>query len=591
MVAVKSVAMLAALTVAACAGASRTTTTSMTSSGVVTSNVRFEDYAGSAACASCHAAESASWRGSPMHNMTREGNVDVKGPFDGTVFHFKEDAATLTSESGARFVSIASPRFGSGVYRVSRVIGGNHREDYVGVAVPAARADAKPLADPPEEVVLPVSFVYATKSLRYKGYSVMVKERAGLRVGPVWNQTCIFCHNTVPLLSTVLGALAGAGATPYQGEVVDPLLPVDRRAQWVVTDEKALGTALDAELARLGAARSGKATPRAAIAATRGNFRRAHVVELGIGCESCHLGSAEHVRDPRKLPSFEPRSAAFEVRYPAREGRAARINRTCARCHQVLFSGYEHTWEGGTRRTNPGGSNINSGEARDLLLGACASKLTCVECHEPHASNATASLRALAADKQDALCTRCHQKYAANDALRAHSHHDPSGAGARCLGCHMPMKNMSLDGGLTRYHRIGSPTDAPRVMMDRPLECALCHADATVESLVTTMEKWWKRSYDRDALRKLYGALDANVLLATAERGKAHEQAVAFQLLGDARVDSAKPLLAAQLTHPYPIVRGYAKRALDSIAGAPVPIDIDADDATIAEQAKNWSAH
>jgi predicted CXXCH cytochrome family protein len=572
---------------AACGGAAResggTATTKAAgggAAGVVKSNVMFADYAGTESCRPCHAAEVETWLRSAMHNMTRDGDAAVvRAPFDGTVFRFKDDTATLTTRGGARFVTIASQKFGSGTYRVTRVIGGHHREDYVGLAEGAA-----------EEVVLPVSFVYATKALRYKGYSVMVKERAGLRVGPVWNQTCIFCHNTVPYLSTVLGALAGAGATPYQGEVVDPLLPPERRATFTVTDEHALSSVLEHELERLGTSvRTTKATPRAAISATRSNFKREHLVELGIGCESCHLGSAEHVRDPKVLPSFEPRSTAFAVRFPPKETpRAARVNRTCARCHQVLFTGYEHTWEGGARRANPGGSNINSGEARDLLLGACATKLTCVECHDPHAPDATASLRALVGMQQDALCTRCHDKYAAPDALRAHAHHDPAGAGGRCVACHMPRKNMSLDGGLTPYHRIGSPTDPARVMLDRPIECAICHTDATVESLATTMEKWWRRAYDRDALVKLYGALDANVLLATAERGKPHEQAVAFQLLGDARVKAAVPVLAAQLVHPYPIVRGYAKRALDAIEGAPVPIDIDADDAVIAEQARAW---
>ena len=42
------------------------------------------------------------------------------------------------------------------------------------------------------------------------------------------------------------------------------------------------------------------------------------------------------------------------------------------------------------------------------------------------------------------------------------------------------------------------------------------------------MERWWNKTYERGALEKLYGAFDANVLLATAERGKPHEQAVAF---------------------------------------------------------------
>jgi hypothetical protein len=152
----------------------------------------------------------------------------------------------------------------------------------------------------------------------------------------------------------------------------------------------------------------------------------------------------------------------------------------------------------------------------------------------------------------------------------------------------MPKKNLALDGTLSRYHRIGSPNDPQRVLLDRPLECALCHADKSVESLVKTTESWWKRPADREALRKLYGSLDANVMLATAERGKPHEQAVAFYVLGEARERAAIPVLASQLTHPYPLVRGYAKRGLDAILGAPIPIDIDAEDAEIEARTKAW---
>ena len=576
---------------AAAAGASRE----------VSSNVLFADYAGTQACAKCHAERVRTWLASPMHNMTREPALaDVKGPFDGTTFHFKGDTALLETAGGARFITIQSKKFGEGTYRLTRVIGGHHREDYAGVLVAAARADAAPVTSPPEELVLPVSWVFAPSgsgassgALRYKGYSVMVKERPGLHAGPVWNQTCIFCHNTPSYLSTVLGALAGPAAKPYQGEVVDPLLPRERRAEWIVTDAPALSSALETELARMGVKRS-HPTPLQAVAATRSAFRRDHLVELGIGCEACHLGSAEHVRDPQKLPVLEPRSAFFAVKFPApaNEGpdqlRATRINRTCARCHQVLFSGYEPTWEGGSRHGNAGGSHINSGEARDMMLGACASKLSCVECHDPHRPDATADLRALAAVQQDALCTKCHERYASPEALRAHAHHDPAGEGARCLSCHMPKKNLALDGTLSRYHRIGSPNDPQRVLLDRPLECALCHGDKTVESLAGTMETWWKRPFDREALKRLYGSLDANVLLATAERGKPHEQAVAFYLLGEARSKPAIPILASQLTHPYPLVRGYAKRALDSVVGSRVPIDIDAEDADIEVAAKAW---
>ena len=563
----------------------------------VSSNVVFADYAGTRACEKCHAEKVKPWLASPMHNMTRDPETaDVKGPFDGTTFRLKDDTARLDTESGARFVTIDSKRYGKGTFRVTRVIGGHHREDYAGVAVASVSAKAAVVSS--EELVLPVSWVFSPVpggkgALRYKGYSVMVKERAGLRAGPVWSQTCIFCHNTPTYLSTVLGALAGPQARPYQGEVVDPLLPREKRAEWLVTDRLALSSALEAELGRIGVKQSSPSLAQA-VDATRGAFRREHLVELGIGCEACHLGAAEHVRDPRKLPVMEPRSTFMAVKWPAAsqkgeaELRATRINRACARCHQVLFSGYEPTWEGGSRHGNAGGGHINSGEARDMMLGACASKLSCVECHDPHAPDATAKLRALAGVEQDGACTKCHGELASPSALRAHTHHEPAGEGARCLSCHMPKKNLALDGTLSRYHRIGSPNDPQRVLLDRPMECALCHADKSVESLVATTETWWKRPYDREALRKLYGDLGSNVLLATAERGKPHEQAVAFYLLGEARTKAAIPLLAGQLTHPYPLVRGYAKRALDTIAGAPIPVDIDADDAAIEAAARAW---
>jgi predicted CXXCH cytochrome family protein len=565
---------------------------------LVKSNVRFVDYATTAACARCHAAYVDAWMRSPMHNMTREAKLaDVKGPFDGTVFQFRDDTARLEAAGAERFVTVTSKRFGKAIYRVTRIIGGHHREDYAGVTVAGVREGSPVLGDPTEEHVLPVSFVLATRKLRYKGYSVMVKERDGLKAGPIWNQTCIFCHNTVPYLSTVLGAIAGTSLgrrdSVYQGEVVDPLLPASMRAAYAITDQHAMSAALDQELVRLGT--PGNPTLKHAIASTRSRFRAGHLVEVGIGCESCHLGAADHVKEPARLPSFEPVSDAFAVRLPKgkagkgadAERRAAKLNRVCARCHQVLFSGYDPTWEGGSRSQAPGGSHINSGEARDMMLGACASKLACVDCHDPHAPDGAAALRALDPAKEDALCTRCHDTMGSPDALRAHSHHEPAREGARCLACHMPRKNMSLDGKLSRYHRIGSPTDMTKVLLDRPVECALCHADKPVGVLVETMEKWWKKSYERGALEKLYGSLDANALTATAERGKPHEQAVAFQLLGDARMKPSVPILEGQLTHPYPLVRGYAKRALDAIKGAPVPVDIDAPISVIEEQVRH----
>jgi predicted CXXCH cytochrome family protein len=565
--------------------------------GRVRSNVTRGDYAGSGACAACHPDIVDAWGRSPMHRMTREARpADVRAPFDGTRWRFKDDAVVLERRGDDRFIRVESGEEGrvrsAKSYRVTRIVGGRTREDYVGVDEAAGG----------DEVVLPVSFVFATASLRYKGYSVMVHERASLRAGPVWSQTCIFCHNTAPELDRLLGAIAGKGHHPYQALQVDVWLPADRRERLRVVDDAGFARAVDDEVTRLGGSAAGAAherpgpLARRAIDAVRTGFDAGALVEVGIGCEACHGGAREHVNDPRVLPSFaptapwlaidpEPDGGADSPRpHPkTRDARAVGINRVCARCHQVLFSRYPYTWEGGRRDANAGGSHINSGEARDFLLGGCALSLACTRCHDPHGGSDRDALRTLATPAGNGVCTACHADLAPAAALRAHAHHDPAGEGGACIACHMPRKNMGLDGKLTRYHRIGSPTDAARVLGDRPLECALCHSDRSVGDLVLAMEKWWPVRYPRQRLEALYGSLGANVLRATLERGKAHEQAVAIGVLSEAGARDAAPLVARQLANEYPLVREWARRALDAMGapaqpppgGAPLPAPID----------------
>ena len=84
------------------------------------------------------------------------------------------------------------------------------------------------------------------------------------------------------------------------------------------------------------------------------------------------------------------------------------------------------------------------------------------------------------------------------------------------------------------------------------------------------MEKWWPVRYPRQRLQELYGSLDANVMRATLERGKAHEQAVAIGVLSEAGAREAVPLIAGQLANEYPLVREWAKRALEKLGGAGV---------------------
>jgi predicted CXXCH cytochrome family protein len=222
--------------------------------------------------------------------------------------------------------------------------------------------------------------------------------------------------------------------------------------------------------------------------------------------------------------------------------------------------------------------------------------MSCTHCHDPHTEDKPAALAADATPAGNKLCTSCHAQMATPKGIELHTHHADGSAGTACIACHMPKKNMGLDYGLVRYHRIGSPTEPKRVASDRPLECALCHADKSVEDIVSTMEQWWHKTYDRGALRALYGDdLGVNVLRATLARGKPHEQAVAIGVWGEQRDRSAIEALVPMLSHEYPLIRYFAQRALQRITGDPIAIDVGAPAATVERAAQAWltarSAH
>ena len=547
------------------------------------SNILRADYVGSAACAGCHADLYAKWAGSPMRNMTRDPErAAIRAPFAGETFTFKGDRATLFKEGNARFVRIAERDAAPRLYRVTRVIGGRHREDFAGVEVASPNDSIERGTGP--ELILPVTYYFQTHGYRPKGYSVMAHERPGLRSGAVWNQTCIFCHNTAPWFDTTWGALAGARAPAYQGIVVDRLLPPGRQLVYRVTLDHGFRVAIAGEEGLVGitsqeSPADNQAAARAGIAAFAKSFTGRHLVEEGIGCEACHGGSREHAARPEVRTSFDPHSDFLQVRTPAggTPSRALLINRTCARCHQVLFSRYPYTWEGGLRHgPAPGGSVTTSGEARDFMLGGPGKSLACTACHDPHALDQPEALARLATPAGNRVCEKCHAAFATPEGLTEHAHHLPTGPGGSCVGCHMPRKNMGLDYALTRYHRIGSPSDRERVEGDRPLECALCHADKSVASLVGSMEGWWGKKYDRRRLQALYGDLEANALLATLARGRPHEQVVAAMVLAENKVTAAAPLVASVLGSPYPLARRFAAQALSVLRSEPCPIDVDA---------------
>jgi predicted CXXCH cytochrome family protein len=529
-----------------------------------------------------------------MRRMTRSlAQTSVHAPFDGKRFSFKGESAAFEEQNQQRFLRLTTSD-GEQLFRVTKVIGGRYREDFVGAEVKPQDPFGAPLDD---ERVLPLSWLIGRDEPRYKGYSVMVPERPRLEAGIVWKRGCIFCHNTTSQLSILYDDLFGPKAPSYQGSASNEL-PPDKAFHYTITDDERLRGALGAELGALGSTtrlpRDAHEALAVAADVTLEHFEERDLVELGIGCEACHGGAREHVESPLSVrPSFAIESDFLAVSTPHGKPptRAEDVNRTCAKCHTVLFSRYPFTWEGRTRRHDPGGSSTNSGEARDFLLGACSHELTCTTCHDPHTEDPPAALAKLAEPSANGVCTNCHDQYANDSTLAAHSHHSAGSAGSACVACHMPKKNMGLDYELVRYHRIGSPTDRERVESDRPLECALCHADRSVDQIVSTMERWWNRRYDRAALNRLYGSdWRKNPLVVTLVAGKPHERAVAANALAHAGRRDQLATIATILDDEYPLVRYFGKTAIERLTGEPLPIDMNATGAETRAAAERWLA-
>ena len=325
----------------------------------------------------------------------------------------------------------------------------------------------------------------------------------------------------------------------------------------------------------------------ASIHALRRDLTPAHFVEVGIGCESCHGGSREHVKsDPRCGPTSLPRSPFLRVRPPpgsAEPTRAEAINRTCARCHQVLFSRYPFTWEGGVRRAasnaagvNIGGSSINSGEARDFLLGGCARQMSCTTCHDPHAEDRRDKLEALQTPAGNHVCTALPRALRrARGAARARA--PRSGRRGRRLR-RVPHAAQEHGARLRAHplppHRLADRRGARRAAIAR--SSARSATPTSVGTLVADMERWWGKRYDRGALARSTAATSTSTRCSRPlERGKAHEQAAAMAVLGEKRVEAALAPVARQLVNPIPLVRYYARRALEAIRGTPCAIDLD----------------
>ena len=531
--------------------ANRTAAPGPPAAGIVTSNVLRADYAGSQACAGCHPTIHRAWQQSPMHRMTRDPErAEIRAPFDGGRVPVQGRPATFERHGDQRFMQVRSPAFGDHLYRVTRVIGGRHREDFAGLEVAGTAPGAPVIGDPTEELVLPVSYVFDTRSFRLKGYSVMVGERPGLRAGGVWNQTCVVCHNTLPQFESYWSARCTARARRRTSRCwsIGCCRPIAALAVTITDAGRTGRRPLRQEIRFLGGRAPEDADPRELLAP-----RRAHHPGQPAG-----PAPGRDRRRLRGLPRRQPR--ARRARRPPAQLRAAQ--RLPARSRPRQRRAADAAPSGSTapapaatrccsRATRTPGRAACARSPRAAATSTRARRATSCwaaapgRCPAPPATIPTAAAtprrwRPWPRRPATAPAPAATTSWPAPPPCGRTPTTIPAGAGGSCVACHMPRKNMGLGYELTRYHRIGSPTDRLRVEGDRPLECALCHPASASGRWSTPWSAGGASATIAARSTRLYGDLRTPVLQATVTRGMPHEQATAMAVLGEQRVNERR---------------------------------------------------
>jgi len=427
-------------------------------------------------CVECHKTRHANWHHSYHRTMTREATPEnVKADFNDAVYEFMGVSSRMYRRGDRYFVETADPEWLARmdrqgvppdrrgpiprrVFSVDRLVGSHwfqqilHRDE--------------------EGRYLRIPLIYHLVEKRWihvSGAFLAPELPKFLWDVVIWNESCLFCHNTGP-----------------------------------------------------------NKNPESLFGGGRGY--NTEVSELGISCEACHGPGERHIQ-AQKNPDqggrlLDPNGADPTIANPARLT-VKRCDDVCARCHGAAVAQRHEGWDPdicadpfrpgqeirktrflvwseaefrteGPRRPNEidgrfwgDGTPLTTAlEYQGMALSKCyqggEGKMSCLSCHDMHGSDPNHQLKE--GMRTNEACYGCHDTY--RKKLVEHTHHAADSTGSLCQNCHMPHQVYSL---LTthRSHRIAVPRVRDSIDTGKPHACNLCHLDKSLGWTGDQLQKWY----------------------------------------------------------------------------------------------------
>ena len=202
-----------------------------------------------------------------------------------------------------------------------------------------------------------------------------------------------------------------------------------------------------------------------------------------------------------------------------------------------------------------------------------AAGVKCVDCHDPHAGKPVL--------QGNALCMKCHTGTFPNSPIidpATHSFHQPTSAGALCTSCHMPQTVYMQRHG-RHDHGFTIPDPLLTKELKIPNACNRCHTDKDADWAIGHVDKWYGAKMNRPTR-------DRARLIAKARQGDLTAKAGLLKVLAEDKIPlwraSAAGLLGAHLddpaviaaltaatAHAEALVREAAARSLTPFAEGP----------------------